>query len=234
MKTIKNIILIALTTACLLPLNATAQEEKESPFSLGADMVSRYIFRGLDFGSSPAIQPSLEYSKSNFTIGMWGSYSLLATPPGIEVDLYANYEFDFGLSLGVTDYYFPGERLKISADSTITSIRTGKYFDYRNFHLFELNISQSIGNLSLAANWNFYNLNNALYFEVNYGFKYFSVFVGAGNEIYTINKNFNVVNLGLSASKDIKITENYALPISASVILNPNVEQIHLVFIVSL
>ena len=241
MKTMKITSLIVLAIVFLNPSNLFSQDEaqkensvEESSFSIGADLVNRYIFRGLDFGSSPAIQPSIEYSIGDFAIGAWGSYSFLSTPVGIEADLYASYGLDFGLSLGVTDYYFPGEKLMIGADSVISPIRTGKYFDYSKSHFFELNASQSIGDFYLAANWGFSNMNNALYFEAGYGFKYFDVFVGAGNEVYTTDGNFNVVNVGISASKELKITENYSLPISASVILNPDTEQFHLVFAVSL
>ena len=212
-----------------------AQEtEKESPFSFGADFVSRYIFRGLDYGDSPAIQPGFSFSKNGFTIGAWGSYSFIATPTGIEADLYTSYEFDFGLSVGITDYYYPSERLKFFPDSTIAPERSGTYFDYANTHYDELNISQSIKNFNISGNWGFHNMSNAVYFEAGYEFKWLQFFIGAGNKIYTSNGNFNVVNIGITASKDINVTEKYAFGISSSVILNPEAEQIHLVFGLSL
>lgn len=34
----------------------TNAQDKKSNFEVGADMVSRYVWRGTDFGSSPAIQ----------------------------------------------------------------------------------------------------------------------------------------------------------------------------------
>ena len=93
---------------------------KESPFAFGADLVSRYVFRGLDYGDSPAIQPAFTFSKKGFSLGAWGSYAFIATPTGIEADLFTSYEFDFGLSAGITDYYFPDERLtKIHTKSKI-------------------------------------------------------------------------------------------------------------------
>ena len=77
-------------------------------------------------------------------------------------------------------------------------------------------------------------MDNAMYFETGYNFKFLSAFIGAGNKVYSESGNFNIVNLGISATKDIKITEKYSLPISTSVILNPNNEQIHFVFAISL
>ena len=205
-----------------------------SPFSFGADLVSRYIFRGLDYGDSPAIQPSFSFTKNGFTVGAWGSYAFIATPTGIEADIYASYSFDFGLSAGVTDYYFPGEKLTINPDSTIAPVRKGTYFDYANTHYDELNVSQSVGKFNFSGNWGFHNMDNAVYFEAGYSFKWISAFVGAGNKLYTTNGKFNVVNLGITASKDINITKKYAFGLSSSVILNPEAEQIHLVFGLSL
>jgi hypothetical protein len=205
-----------------------------TPFSYGADLVSRYIFRGLDYGDSPAIQPAFSFTKKGFTIGAWGSYAFIATPTGIEADIYASYEFDFGLSVGVTDYYFPGEMLTINPDSTISPVRKGTYFDYANTHYDELNVTQSIGNFDLSGNWGFHNMDNALYFEAEYTFKWISAFIGAGNKLYTSNSKFNVVNLGIKATKEINITPKYAFGLSSAVILNPEAEQIHLVFGLSL
>jgi len=232
MKTLKKIIvsLLILSSNTLL-----AQEtENKSPFSFGADIVTRYIFRGLDFGNSPAIQPSFSFSKGGFSIGAWGSYAFIATPTGVEADLFASYEFDFGLSVGITDYYFPGELLKLGNDNIIAPVRSGSYFDYANTHYEELNISQSLGVFSIAGNWGFHNMSNALYFEGGYGFKWVDIFIGGGNKGYTSNGKFNIVNIGVTASKDISISEKYSFGLSSSVILNPQAEQIHLVVALSL
>ncbi len=43
--------------------------------TFGADLVSRYVWRGIDFGNSPAIQPNLSFSWKGLNIGTWGSYS---------------------------------------------------------------------------------------------------------------------------------------------------------------
>ena len=232
MKIIKLFIVLSL----VLSANSMSAQEKEkkSPFSFGTDLVSRYIFRGLDFGNSPAIQPSFNFSKAGFSIGAWGSYAFIATPTGIEADLFASYEFNFGLSVGVTDYYFPGEQLTLDDDNVISPVRNGSYFDYANTHYEELNISQSLGDFTFVGNWGFHNMDNALYFEGGYGFKWVDLFIGGGNKGYTSNGNFNIVNIGVSASKEISISEKYAFGLSSSVILNPEAEQIHLVVALNL
>jgi uncharacterized protein (TIGR02001 family) len=235
MKNLK-VLLLTITLAFAASFTTVNAQEESSPVSVGGDLVSRNIFRGLDFGNSPAIQPSIEASLGNFSIGAWGSYAFLATPSGIEADIYAGYAFDFGLYLGITDYYFPGEQLAILGNdpAVITPIRTGTYFDYENSHFFEANLSQEFGDFYLTANWMFANGDNDLYFEAGYSFPFLDIWVGAGNEVYTKDGGFNVVNIGLSATKELQFTEEFSLPVSTSLILNPNMEQIHLVFGISL
>jgi uncharacterized protein (TIGR02001 family) len=220
--------LIAAVTM-IVPTHVQAQES-ESPFSVGGDLVSSYLWRGTKFGTGPAIQPYLEYSIGGFSIGGWGSYCF-TTNEAAEADLYVSYGFDFGLSVGLTDYYFPGS----------------PYFDYSTesgSHAFEVNLGYEIGGLAIGAN---YFINEAggagtdggdMYFELGYSFKHFGVFVGGGNGWHTVEadadeSDFNVVNIGITASKEIAITEKFSLPVSGSLILNPDTEQFHVVVAVS-
>jgi hypothetical protein len=206
-------------------LNAQ-QEDPSSPFSVGGDLVSSYLWRGTKFGTGPAIQPYVELGLGNFSIGGWGSYCF-TSDEAAEADLYFSYGFDFGLSIGLTDYYFPGT----------------PYFDYSTetgSHAFEINLGYEIGGLSLGAN---YFLNEAgsagtaggdMYFEVAYGFDSFGFVLGAGNGWHTMEadadeSDFAVCNIGLTASKKVKITDSYSLPLSGALILNPDTEQFHVV-----
>jgi uncharacterized protein (TIGR02001 family) len=213
-------------TTMISPLNLQAQEESSSPFSVGGDLVSSYLWRGTKFGTGPAIQPYLELALGNFSIGGWGSYCF-TTNEAAEADLYVSYGFDFGLSIGMTDYYFPGT----------------PYFDYSKesgSHAFEVNLGYEFKGLSIAAN---YFLNEAgsagteggdMYFELGYAFKNFGIFVGGGNGWHTVEANadesdFMVCNIGITASKEIKITDSFSLPVTGSLILNPDTEQFHVV-----
>lgn len=192
----------------------------------GVDFYSTYVFRGVAF-SGPSIQPYVEFSTGGFSIGAWGSQGIdgLAAEgdPGFqEMDLYANYEFDFGLSLGITDYYYPGT----------------DYFD-GGTHAFELNAGFEIDILSLSAN---YILNetegagsagNDLYFELGLGLGMADLFVGAGDGWHSSDGEFAVVNVGLGVSKEIPITDTFSIPLSGAVVLNPHTEQFYIVVGVS-
>ena len=71
--------------------------------------------------------------------------------------------------------------------------------------------------------------------ELGYSFPFLDIFAGAGNGLYlTGNGDFGIVNLGISSSKEIVVTDNFSLPVSAALITNPEAKQIHLVFGISL
>jgi hypothetical protein len=84
-----------------------AQEKKcKMPFKLNvsADFVSRYIWRGMDFGNSPSIQPTLSFNLGEFELGYWGAVALINNY--VESDLYMKYSVK-GFSLTLYDYYIP-------------------------------------------------------------------------------------------------------------------------------
>ncbi len=223
---------IIVSSILLVPLSYihAQDEEKESPISIGADLVSRYVWRGTDLGASPSIQPYIEAGFGGFAIGAWGAYTM--NRPGVqEMDLYASYTYNDLVTVGITDYFFPDE------------IGGYNYFDYGNDssgHVFEAMASfNGLEDLPLSAmiGYNFYG-DNSFYIELGYGFSMFDIFLGAGNGIYTVedpgqSDKFGIVNIGISASKEISITDNYGIPISAALITNPNAKQIHLVFGIS-
>ncbi|OIP84329.1 MAG: hypothetical protein AUK44_02770 [Porphyromonadaceae bacterium CG2_30_38_12] len=200
-----------------------ATSSVKAQFSANADVVSSYVWRGVKY-SGVSIQPTLQYTAGSFAIGTWGSSGFDGFS---EADLYAKYSFDFGLSLGVTDYYYPGT----------------KYFDYSKAtgaHGYEINLGYATGGFSLSAN---YILNEAgsaattggdKYFELGYAFESFSIFAGAGDGWHTPDAKFGVVNVGISTSKDIKITDTFSVPLKVSAIVNPTTENLFLVASITL
>jgi hypothetical protein len=81
-----------------------------------------------------------------------------------------------------------------------------------------------------------------MYFQIGYSTTVNEVvldfFIGATpgseeNPYYYGAENFSVINVGINASKSLKITEDYSLPILVSFIVNPRVEIAHLVFGIS-
>lgn len=213
--------LMILAVGVMFLVGAKAQE-----LNVGVDLFNRYVWRGVEYGSSPSIQPTIEFSKGVFTIGAWGAYATGSSGDAgyfAEADLYLSFAFENGLSFGLTDYYYPGTSW-FKFDKEISS------------HAFEFNLGYEIGKFSLGAN---YILNDSrygagaeggdLYFELGYSSGPFSAFIGGGDGWHTTNGNMQICNIGIGAQKEIVITDTFSLPLSGSVILNPNTEQLLLV-----
>ncbi|WP_339737743.1 TorF family putative porin [uncultured Sunxiuqinia sp.] len=217
----KTLSILVLVLASMFALNVQAQEE--SSWSTGVDLYSTYVFRGIAF-SGPSLQPYVDYTSGGFSIGAWGSQGYDGFQ---EMDLYLSYGFDFGLSVGLTDYYYPG------TEFFDTSTETGA-------HAFEVNLGFETGALSLAGN---YILNEAggaasaggdVYFEAGVAVGNVDLFLGAGDGWHTSDGEFNVCNVGIGTSKEIKITDSFSIPVSGAAILNPDTEQFYIVVGISL
>lgn len=214
----KAIAILLAVTSILIPTTLKAQNESSgSHFTTGADIYSNYIWRGSKFGIGPAFQPSVKFTAGGFTAGVWGSFDASGYT---EVDPYISYSFPFGLSLGITDYYYPGLGGSFFADSS---------------NAYELNAGFTKGGFSLSAN---YILNEApvpasagadMYFQVGYAFSSFSLFAGAGDGWHSSDGEFNLCNIGLSTSKEIKLSETFSVPVTGQVVLNPDKKQLFLV-----
>jgi len=198
MKTLKATILAVVAVLSL----STATAQDESSFSAGADLVSSYVWRGAQFGSGPAIQPYVSFATGGLEIGAWGS-NAFSIDQGFEADLYAAYAFDFGLSIGVTDYYFGGD------------------WTDGEMHFFEPSISYGAGDFSIMAAYMIGEDTEDMYIEAGYAFGDVSVFVGAGDGQYTDDGEFMLANVGMSYSTALSLG-SFDLPLTGSVILNPS------------
>lgn len=103
---------VYLLFALLLGFSSYSFGQKEKPeLDFGADVMSRYIWRGTQFGgNSPSLQPSVNLSYNGWELGAWGAYSLSGDNAGQEFDLHLGYTFlNDQFNLTVTDYFFPTE-----------------------------------------------------------------------------------------------------------------------------
>lgn len=230
----KNIVLIIFVNLLFTIGNLNAQE-----LSVGTDFVSRYIWRGIELGgNTSSLQPTVKLTVSSLTAGFWGAYSLSDSKGLNEIDIYATYSLELSdagsFSLGLTDYTNPNSGTKIG------NIHNHNDSEGPGAHFIELNTEYSgSGNfpLSLSFNMFLYNLkNNPIYFQVGYSTSIENValdlFAGGtpGEDTrYYGTANFSIINFGFTASKNIKFTEDFSLPIFGSVILNPASENLFFV-----
>jgi len=175
--------------------------------AIGADVVSRYVWRGTDYGNAAAMQPSIETTIGPVALGAWGSWSISPGPAdasGNECDLYASTAVG-PVGLTFTDYFFPAYA---GTDSLLNL----------DIHVFELSAGADVGPVSVLAAANVSgDDDNSTYLELTYG----AFSLGLGNGAYSTDGEFAPVSIGVSASRD-----NF----SASYIINPDQETSFLVF----
>lgn len=79
----------------------------KSPFGLGLDIQTKYIWRGMEMmseDSAPVLFPSLNYSWKSLYVYAMGGYAI--NGKYAEVDLGISYSFN-GITVGFNDYYYP-------------------------------------------------------------------------------------------------------------------------------
>ena len=232
---------LALLAAVLFTPTALRAQE----FGVGADFMSRYVWRGFDFGESFSIQPTLEFSQDAFTIGTWASYSISADGSGAnEHDLYVSIAAG-PVSFGITDYYFPSGVVGISGGSFGVGAGEAPFFDVDS-HTFEPFISAEGGGFSfygaflLNSEFDDGDADYGPYVELGYGTEVAGTEIGlAAGGILTEsafygNSSPALSNISLSAAKAIPITDSFAIPVGVSYIINPYSERTFLVFGISL
>lgn len=246
MNTIQTSIALIILTLSVSPFSlqgaglvkTNEDSSKAVTLSVDADLVSRYIWRGCPLSLSPNIQPSFNLGVKNFTVGAWGSYALQGQFS--EVDLNMTYTAG-SFTFSVWDYYNEDEsNLSLNnyfdfkgTDSTFTPHSVEGIIQFNGTDNFPLSLT--VGTFLLGNDKNDKSKNQfSTYLELGYekeiGENTLSFFVGG-----TVAKGFYaseaaLVNMGVSASREIKFTETACFPVSASFIVNPNAKNVFLVF----
>jgi hypothetical protein len=242
------VIFLAVTVFPFSSINAQKNEEVSAfKADLGADLVSRYIWRGIEFGGNPAVpqfQPYISFSVNlsenhSLTAGAWGSYGF--TGDYNENDLSLKYSFSHPeagtFSVTANDYYYPYLGIPFSNfkgdGNGAHTVELGFSYTGTESLPFNFLVSQNIKN-DLPGN-------ESLYLEAGFNTSVNNIaltfFAGAAKGVsawHSISTDkFEFCNIGFNASKSIKITSDYSLPAGISWILNPHLKKTYLVFKVS-
>lgn len=221
--------IIASTTA------AKAQDNVET--TIGADVVNQYIWRGQELGSV-SLQPTLGVAYKGLSLTAWGSIGLSEPSDTKEFDLTAAYSVG-GFNIGVTDYWFNSP-----------STRYFLYDSHKTSHVFEANIGYDFGPASIQWYTNFAGNDGvnkdgdraySSYFEVSAPFTFggcdWTATVGAvpfASSFYSDANGFAVTNVSLKATKELKITDTFSVPVFAGIAANPSTEKAFFIFGLSL
>lgn len=230
MNTFRTTVLMVLI---MMGTIAKAQDEAKVEANIGADVVSRYIWRGQDCGYA-AVQPTLGVSYKGLSLSAWGSYGIANTDDTEELDLTLAYSTG-GLTVGITDYWFG------NGDT-----RYFLYDSHKTAHVFEANVGYDFGCLSLNWFTNFAG-NDGLnkdgkrayssYFELAAPFTIGSLdcVASAGavpyaTSYYADATGFAVTNLSLNVSKEFALSNSLKMPVFAQLSANPSTQKMYLVF----
>ena len=200
--------------------------------TIAADVVSQYIWRGQECGEV-SVQPTLGIGYKGFSLSAWGSVGLSNPADTKELDLTLAYTAG-GFNIGITDYWFntPEERYFL-------------YDAHKTSHVFEANVGYDFGPAAIQWYTNFSGNDGvnkdgkraySSYAELSAPFKLATVDWSAAVGVVPFatdfygNDGFAVTNLSLKATKEIKVTDTFYIPVFGQIAGNPCSQKAYLVF----
>lgn len=195
------------------------KEPAKIEFAANAQLVSRYLWRGQDYGHAPSFQPGAELSWRGFAFGAWSALRI-AGDGEPELDFYISKELG-KFTFAVWDYWSYDKELRT------------QYFDYNSAttsHMFEGQVIYSTGernqfNLLLSSLFFGADPTKSLYGEVEYvrEFGKNEIALVAGyqfkGEYYAPHNGF--VNIGCSYLRYLWDFGKYSTFVSFSLTANP-------------
>lgn len=234
----KKIIAICfLVLICISAIFGQDTTKVKKEINFGADINSRYIYRGLNLGQTPSIQPYLNFNINGFEIGTFGAFGTNSNY--FKVNTYLSYNtklFTFMLlDIFVADETQPSyEYFDWDKNTTHHSIEPSIEFKGTDKFPIDLLAATVVYGWDLDTTGSMYY---STYFEIGHygqvGSVNYRVFMGLTPWEGFYGDDFGVVNLGIKVRKKVFITERFGLPLSASFILNPQKENVYLVFGIS-
>ena len=229
---------------------AKSQDSSKVKLNIGADLMSKYVWRGTDYGDSPSIQPYISLTCKNFEIGYWGAVSTNSFYK--EVDLYAKYTIG-KISIIATDYYIPN----IATGAASPDNRYFIYDDVKTSHTIEGSVTYKgdekfplwvTGGIFVYGNDKRWGCNahkdttnqtyHSAYLEAGYTIPFkensADVFVGFTPKAGAYATDYGIVNIGITGYRKIKISDDFELPIKATVVANPQSSSIFFMFGITL
>ena len=205
----------------------------QSPFALGLDLQTKYIWRGMEMmtqNSSPVLFPLLNYSWKGLYVYVMGGYAV--NGEYAEVDFGVSYTWN-GFTLGFNDYYYP----------TVDSNKDNYFRVEDTSHWLEATLTYAPEKIPVwitASNF-FYGADNYMdengnekqayssYVELGTYYDFLdnnrvSLAVGAALNKSCYNgyeKDFSICNIEGKYTYNVRVKNDWALPLSVSYIYNP-------------
>ncbi|MFA8437113.1 MAG: hypothetical protein ACEPOZ_21610 [Marinifilaceae bacterium] len=238
MKLLKTAALAGLLLAQSVGLMAQDVPSKTS-LNWSIDLMSRHLWRGNNSGTAPCIEPTLELQSGKFTFGGWGAYAWDGSYE--EVDLYIQYNTPL-FKFSVYDFYCPNENYVDSKFMDFDSDKSVHLFDanikYKGCEKFPVSILASVIPYGECDKDKDGDQRYSTYFELGYSTtianKKVSWAVGGTPFEGMYADGANIVNMNMTMYDELKITDNFKLPVRGGLTLNPYTEKLFLTFGVTL
>ncbi len=253
----KKIISLVLLLIIVSSFSVFAQDECEKTccengivdVRFNADIVSRYLWRGMEFGvtnnspASPQFQPSINInfalnSENTISIGAWGSYGFSGDYNECDLNIkYAYSPASLGtIALTINDFYFPfmGRPFSNYEKEGAGAHTVELNLSYTGTEKFPINLIVANNILGDAPD------HKSFYAEIGYTVIVKNVslffFTGGAQGVSPWNMvskdGFIITNVGVTASKTIKITDDYSVPVGVTWVTNPHLD--HTLFAVKI
>lgn len=227
----KSILLLIALFIIALNNYVYSQNKDNSPINLSLEISSKYMWRGIEYGTAPTLFPMISFNKAGFSIFGMGAYAFNGSHQ--EVDLGVSYTYK-GLTVGVSDYYYPSAVGEKDSYFDFNNKTTGHYVEsYIMLSPFKIPLWFTLSTYVYGCDKNTDgNQAYSSYIEVGYNHyfndnNYLSLIAGANlNKSFYTNyeSGFNVVNIMIKYTHTLVINK-FLLPVSASYIINPYKEK---------
>lgn len=198
-----------------------------SPFSASLELTTKYMWRGIEYGTAPTVFPMIGYCYKGFNAFAMGGYAVNGSHQ--EVDLGVSYTAN-EFSLGVSDYYYPSAVGEKDGYFKLSNRNTGHWVEaYASWNGKKIPLWLTVSTYVFGADKNEDGKQMySAYAEVGYIHSFndnnsLSLCLGANlnKSFYTeYQSGFNVVNINAKYSTAFKFGK-FHLPVSAGYILNP-------------
>lgn len=204
---------------------------KDSPFGASIELTTKYMWRGQEYGTSPAVFPMLSYASNGFNAFAMGAYAWDGSHQ--EIDLGLSYTHK-AFTIGAVDYYYPtnvGENDKYfnlknretgHSVETYLTIAPEKIPVYLTLSTFIFGADKDLKNDQAYSSYAEFGYSHAFNNDNN-----ITLALGAAlnKSFYTdYERGFNIVNIAIKYATAFTLG-NYKLPVSASYIINPYKEK---------
>lgn len=209
---------------------------KFSNFSASLEFTTKYMWRGIEYGTSPVFFPMLSYDYKGFNVYAMGGYAINGSHQEVDLGISYNYKW---LTIGINDYYYPtavGERddyFVFKNRKTGHSVEAVATLVPQSFPVYLTLSSYMFGADKKPSGDQAFSS----YAEIGYvsqfkGGNVMTVLVGVelNKGFYTdYEKNFSVCNIAAKYATSIPFGK-YKLPVSASLVFNPYKEKAYFTF----